>query len=90
MEIKTGSKPDAASDFNAAFAKWRPTFESVMTAQRWPGLSCAHANDLLSRPPANDAEAAARLKMRKEQCGAGNRDEIKTFVDVIDCDEKRI
>jgi hypothetical protein len=55
-----------------------------------PVEKAAHANDLLSRPPANDAEAAARLKMRKEQCGAGNRDEIKTFVDVIDCDEKRI
>ena len=43
MEIKTGSKPDAASDFNAAFAKCRPTFESVMTAQRWPSLSRAHS-----------------------------------------------
>jgi hypothetical protein len=45
---------------------------------------------MLSRPLAGDAQAAARLKMRKEQCGAGNRDDIKCFVDVIDADEKRI
>lgn len=55
-----------------------------------PAEKAAHANDMLGRPHATDAEAGARLKMRKEQCGAGNRDEIKTFVDVIDCDEKRI
>ena len=32
----------------------------------------------------------ARLKMRKEQCGGAHRDDVKTFVDVIDLDEKRI
>jgi len=50
----------------------------------------AHTKDMLNRPPANDTEAVARLKMRKEQCGAGNRDDIKCFVDVIDVDEKRL
>jgi hypothetical protein len=55
-----------------------------------PAEKAAHAKDMLSRPPANDAEAVARLKMRKEQCGAGNRDDIKCFVDVIDVDEKRL
>jgi hypothetical protein len=50
----------------------------------------AHAKDMLNRPPADDAEAVARLKMRKEQCSAGNRDDIKCFVDVIDVDEKRL
>ena len=50
----------------------------------------AHAKDMLSRPPANDAEAVARLKMRKEQSGIAHRDDIKTFVDYIDADEKRI
>jgi Domain of unknown function (DUF5069) len=49
-----------------------------------------HARDIYSRPLADDAAAVARLKMRKEQCGAANRDEIKTFVDVIDVDEKRL
>jgi len=50
----------------------------------------AHLKDLLSRPLPGDEAAQARLKMRKEQCGAAHRDDIKTFVDVIDADEKRI
>ena len=50
----------------------------------------AHAKDMFNRPPANDAEAVARLKMRKEQSGIAHRDDIKTFVDYIDADEKRI
>jgi hypothetical protein len=35
-------------------------------------------------------EITARLNMRKEQSGLSKRDEIKTFVDYIDADEKRI
>jgi hypothetical protein len=50
----------------------------------------AHLKDMLSRPLAGDAPAVARLQMRKQECGAGNRDDIKCFVDVIDADEKRI
>ena len=50
----------------------------------------AHLKDMLSRPLAGDAPAVARLQMRKEECGAGNRADIKCFVDVIDADEKRI
>jgi hypothetical protein len=50
----------------------------------------AHWQDVLSRPLAGDAQAVARLKMRKEQGGFGHRDEIKCFVDCIDADEKRI
>jgi hypothetical protein len=44
----------------------------------------------LSRPKADNAEAVARLKMRKEQSGLAHRDDIKTFVDYIDADEKRL
>jgi hypothetical protein len=55
-----------------------------------PAEKAAHTKDLLSRPLAGDAQAVARLKMRKEQCDAGNRDDIKCFVDVIDADEKRL
>jgi Domain of unknown function (DUF5069) len=55
-----------------------------------PAEKAAHWQDVLSRPKAGDEAAHARLKMRKEQLGAGNRDDIKTFVDVIDADEKRI
>jgi len=50
----------------------------------------AFAKDILSRPLPGDQAAQARLKMRKEQCGGLHRDDVKTFVDVIDLDEKRI
>lgn len=50
----------------------------------------AHWNEVLSRPPAGDATACARLKKRKEESGLSHRDDIKTFVDYIDADEKRI
>jgi hypothetical protein len=55
-----------------------------------PVEKAAHAQDILSRPKPDNAEAVARLKMRKEQCGGAHRDDVKTFVDVIDVDEKRI
>ena len=32
----------------------------------------------------------ARLKMRKEEAGLAHRDDITTFVDFIDADEKRL
>jgi len=50
----------------------------------------AHWQDVLSRPLASDPTAVARLQMRKEQAGIGQRAEIKCFVDMIDADEKRI
>jgi hypothetical protein len=50
----------------------------------------AHWEDMLHRPLAGDQQAMARFQQRKEECGAGKRDEIKTFVDVIDVDEKRL
>ena len=50
----------------------------------------AHWQDVLSRPKTGDEAANARFKMRKEQSGLSRRDDIKTFVDYIDADEKRI
>ena len=50
----------------------------------------AHWQNMYSRPKSGDAEAVARFKMRKEQSGIAHRDDIKTFVDYIDADEKRI
>lgn len=50
----------------------------------------AHWQEMLSRPKAGDEAGQARLKMRKEQCSGGHRDDVKTFVDVLDLDEKRI
>ena len=55
-----------------------------------PTDKAAHRNDILSRPKADDVEAVARLKMRKEQASMTNRDDIRSFVDFIDADEKRI
>ena len=50
----------------------------------------AHAEKMLNHPQMDDAEAQARLKLRKEQAGLAHREDIKTFVDFIDADEKRI
>jgi hypothetical protein len=55
-----------------------------------PSEKAAHWRDMLNRPRTGDAEAEARLKMRKEQAGMAHRDDIKNFVDFIDADEKRI
>ena len=47
-------------------------------------------NYILNRGTEPEPELQARLKMRKEQSGLGQRHDIKTFVDYIDADEKRI
>ena len=38
----------------------------------------------------DDEAVKARLKMRKEESGMAHRDDIQTFVDYIDADEKRL
>ncbi len=45
---------------------------------------------ILNHGRQNDEALRARLKLRKEQSGLGQRDDIQTFVDYIDADEKRI
>ena len=50
----------------------------------------AHAEGMLSYPKSDDVDGQARLKMRKDQAGLAHRDDIRTFVDFIDADEKRI
>jgi len=50
----------------------------------------AHWEDVLSRPKAGDEAAIARFKTRKQESHIEHRDEIETFVDYIDADEKRI
>ena len=49
-----------------------------------------HWDEMYSRPKAGNAEACARLDKRKEESNLTHRDDIKTFVDYIDADEKRI
>src|SRR5271165_1403476 len=46
--------------------------------------------DVLLNRGTEGGEITARLNMRKEQSGFAHRDDIKTFVDYIDADEKRI
>ena len=55
-----------------------------------PAEKAAHWQEVLSRPKADNTEAVTRLKLRKEQSGMAHRDDIQTFVDYIDADEKRI
>jgi hypothetical protein len=50
----------------------------------------AHRERMLNYPKKDDPEMQARLKMRKEQAGLAQRDDIRTFVDFIDADEKRM
>lgn len=49
-----------------------------------------HRERMLNYPKKDDAEMQARLKMRKENAGMAHRDDIQTFVDFIDADEKRL
>jgi len=58
--------------------------------RKTPAEKAAHWKEVLSRPLANDEAAMTRFRMRKEQSGIAHRDDIKTFVDYIDADEKRL
>ena len=52
--------------------------------------TAAHRDRMLNYPKKDDAEMQARLKMRKENAGLSHREDIQSFVDFIDADEKRI
>jgi len=45
---------------------------------------------MLSRPKADDPAALERFRQRKAEAGCSHRDDVKTFVDLIDADEQRI
>jgi len=47
-------------------------------------------NDFVLNRGRDDDSVKARLKMRKEESGLAHRDDLQTFVDYIDADEKRI
>lgn len=53
-------------------------------------VKTAHRQQMLNYPKKDDAEMQARLKMRKEQAGMTDRNDIQCFVDFIDADEKRL
>ncbi len=50
----------------------------------------ALADFVLNRGRDGDEAVKARLQQRKEEAGLGRRNDIQTFVDFIDLDEKRI
>jgi hypothetical protein len=58
--------------------------------QKSESAKAAHRERMLYYPKKDDAEMQARLKLRKEHAGLSHRDDIQTFVDFIDADEKRI
>jgi Domain of unknown function (DUF5069) len=53
-------------------------------------VKAAHRDRMLSTPRADDPAMQERLRMRKENAGMAHRDDIRTFVDFIDADEKRL
>lgn len=59
-------------------------------AGKSPAEKAAHRAAMLDYPKADDQPMQERLKLRKEQGGLGQRDDIQSFVDFIDADEKRI
>ncbi len=50
----------------------------------------AHAQNMLAYPAPDDATGQQRLLQRKAEAGLSHRDDIRTFVDFIDADEKRL
>ena len=62
----------------------------VRTNVRKSNEEKAAFNDYILNRGREGDDVKARLKMRKEQGGLAHRDDIQTFVDFIDADEKRI
>jgi hypothetical protein len=58
--------------------------------QKPDSVKVAHRERMFNYPKKDDPQMQARLKLRKEQAGMAQRDDIQTFVDFIDADEKRI
>jgi hypothetical protein len=58
--------------------------------KRTDAEKAAHREAMLDRPPADDSAGQDRLRQRKEAAGLAGRDDIRTFVDFIDADEKRM
>src|SRR5438270_10661257 len=53
-------------------------------------VKTAHREKMFNYPRKDDPESQARLKLRKEQSGLSQREDIQTFIDYIDAEEKRI
>src|SRR5438045_3670794 len=64
---------------------WVRTHVKKSAAEKRP-----HAEDMLNRPVAGDVAAQERFLQRKKEFGLAHRDDVRTFVDLNDADEKRI
>jgi hypothetical protein len=62
----------------------------VATNVRKPEADKTAFRDFVFNRGRDEESLKARLKMRKEEAGMAHRDDIQTFVDFIDADEKRI
>lgn len=60
------------------------------TVRKSAADQAAHLAGMLNYPRPDDEVMQARLRLRKEQSGLSDRDDIQCFVDYIDADEKRI
>lgn len=58
--------------------------------QKTEAEQAAHRDAMLSRPRPEDAAGQERLRKRKAEAGLSHRDDIRSFVDFIDADEKRL
>jgi gluconokinase len=55
-----------------------------------PAAKAAHREAMLNRPAPDDTAGQERVQQRKVESGLAGRDDVKTFVDLIDADEKRL
>ena len=62
----------------------------LKNANKPDSVKTAHREKMFNYPREDDPESQARLKLRKEQSGLSQREDIQTFIDYIDADEKRI
>jgi len=59
-------------------------------AEASPAAKAAHREAMLNRPAPDDVAGQERVQHRKVEYGLAGRDDVRTFVDLIDADEKRI
>lgn len=59
-------------------------------ARKSEAEKAAHREAMLNYPRPDDTAMQERLAQRKRESGLAHRDDIRTFVDYIDADEKRI
>ena len=62
----------------------------LRNVKRTEADKAAHRAGMLNYPKPDDEAGQTRLRMRKEQGGLAQREDIRCFVDFIDADEKRM